>query len=518
SGSVTSAVYATFRSYSGRTIVCDEAPGGCVVGIGTTTSPVQRLATVPITLAPSVDVTVSPAEGTAEGQPQQVAVAGLEPGASYGLHRCLDRPVWEVDQCEAEPAATVVAGPDGTATATVVARAQIETPVGGTNCRFDPCGIGVIGDGGVVAGLGRYTVVPLTLTVTPEADLVPGEPVTARLVAAVPGASYELRLCASYPSDLTYCEPDPAPPVIVADATGTATGTVVPTVSVDTPSTGRWICQRQGCSVAAVEAGTDTIVATAPYTVALAAVVLTPAAGLVDGQEIRVDVGGLEPGAAYRLLLCSRNYMWFTLDPQACDPDAGTSGGSAFVAGADGRGTAVIGAAQRIAPGGIEPATLVCHPDVCAVAVVDDAAKAVVGWTGYGMAEATLTATPDTGLHDGDTTRLSGTGVMSSYTGPPVWIFTSGIWGVGQCAADIVDDPSIVGVFSRCVVPPGAGPLAVPGSTFAIDVTVAATIDPVLGGPVDCTAGAGACVLAIVRPEADGTITVHAVPIGITAT
>jgi len=87
------------------------------------------------------------------------------------------------------------------------------------------------------------------------------------------------------------------------------------------------------------------------------------------------------------------------------------------------------------------------------------------------------------------------------------------VWGVGQCAAAVADDPSILGVFRYCGPAPGRGPLDVPGSTFEADVTVRAQVDPILGDAVDCTAGPGACVLAITRVESDGTVTVHTVPI-----
>jgi hypothetical protein len=124
-----------------------------------------------------------------------------------------------------------------------------------------------------------------------------------------------------------------------------------------------------------------------------------------------------------------------------------------------------------------------------------------------------LTAAPATGLADGAAVTLSGTSVRASYDGPPVWIFTSGVWGIVQCAAAVADEPTILGVFTHCAGAEGTGPLAVPGSTFATEVTVRQQITPILGGSVDCAAAAGACVLAIARVEADGGVSLHTSPL-----
>lgn len=99
---------------------------------------------------------------------------------------------------------------------------------------------------------------------------------------------------------------------------------------------------------------------------------------------------------------------------------------------------------------------------------------------------------------------------MASYDGPPFWIFPStGGWGVGQCDAAVLDEPTILGFFTHCAVaPPGVAD--VPASTVELDVAVRAGFTAVLGGQVDCTAAPDACILALARVEQDGSVSVHA--------
>jgi hypothetical protein len=98
-----------------------------------------------------------------------------------------------------------------------------------------------------------------------------------------------------------------------------------------------------------------------------------------------------------------------------------------------------------------------------------------------------------------------------------VWIFAAGSWGLGQCSAALLEDPTIAGVLRHCATPPGGGPVNVPipGAMPApAPVEVQATVRPFLGGaPIDCTAAPGACVLAVARVELDGSTSVVSTPL-----
>jgi hypothetical protein len=131
---------------------------------------------------------------------------------------------------------------------------------------------------------------------------------------------------------------------------------------------------------------------------------------------------------------------------------------------------------------------------------------------GYALSTGSLSASPSTGLSDGQAVALSGSGVQPTYDGRTIWIFHTGQWVTAQCAAGLTSDRTVGGVFTNCTTAVG-GPLDLPGSTFSQPVTVKATIDRILGGTTDCTAGPGACVLMLARFEEDGTLTLLTTPI-----
>jgi hypothetical protein len=131
----------------------------------------------------------------------------------------------------------------------------------------------------------------------------------------------------------------------------------------------------------------------------------------------------------------------------------------------------------------------------------------------YAMAEGSLAASPSSGLADGDTVTLTGSDLMASYEGPPFWIFPStGGWGIAQCGAAVVDDPTILGVFTHCALASPAT-VHVPGSTASVEVPVASSITSILGQEIDCASAPEACVVIVARIEQDGSVSVHDAPV-----
>ena len=376
--------------------------------------------------------------------------------------------------------------------------------------------------GGCAVQIGSYSpvrtdvAVPISfppavgVALVPDAPVVIGAPVGVDLSGLAPGAAYDLHACVIGPwatPALERCTPEPLA-TVTATADGTASATVRLGDVVDSPEMGRQSCRNATCGVGVSLADAPGIRGVAPYAVADAAVTLTPATGLVDGDAVAVAATGLRAGAAYRVRLCSTEVIPYRSESycgyRAAVPDV--------VAGPDGTLATTIAVAQQVAQGGGDARTI-CRAEACSVAVIDVEFGEIGGAAPYVLAPTVLTAAPATGLADGAAVTLSGTSVRASYDGPPVWIFTSGVWGIVQCAAAVADEPTILGVFTHCAGAEGTGPLTVPGSTFATEVTVRQQITPVLGGSVDCAAAAGACVLAIARVEADGGVSLHTSPL-----
>ena len=123
---------------------------------------------------------------------------------------------------------------------------------------------------------------------------------------------------------------------------------------------------------------------------------------------------------------------------------------------------------------------------------------------------------PATQHADGQQVHVTGSGIASSYAGPPFWIFPdTGGWALTQCSADIVEDASIAGLFTECALLTAAG-VDVQDGTVDTDIVVHSAISSVLGDDIDCTP-ADACVVALARLESTGAVTVHAAPLSFTA-
>ena len=255
------------------------------------------------------------------------------------------------------------------------------------------------------------------------------------------------------------------------------------------------------CVLAVGAPGTDQF-ASSPVTFATTA--LTPSAGLLDGQPVTVTATGVEPGAGFRVVHCDNATLtvyWTCEDP---------AGAPAVAADQAGVLTATTTAAQRFTT--VQATAAYCR-DECAIVLVPDDAGVADLRLPYALAEGELAAAPATGLADAQPVTVTGSGLMDSYAGPPVWFLTSGTWGVAQCGRGILDEPTIRGVFTHCA---GGGPAEVTGGDVDTTITVRSTITPPIGPPVNCNTAPDACVVALARVEQDGTTSLHATPIAFT--
>jgi hypothetical protein len=227
------------------------------------------------------------------------------------------------------------------------------------------------------------------------------------------------------------------------------------------------------------------------------AVDFAPTTGLLDGQPITVRGQDVPPGE-YQLFHCYQQR-------DCADPTP------PLTVGGDGVLRATVPARQRFTGReGLEHHY--CRSGDCRI-VLHDLDHGSAAETPYEMATGALTATPDTGLRDGQTVQISGTDLMSSYDGPAFWVFPTGGWALTQCDAAILGDLSLAGTFTHCSVAPPTRDVTVGGSTLDTALDVRSSITRILGGTTDCTASPGACVVGLVRLEQDGSLSSHLRPI-----
>jgi hypothetical protein len=426
-----------------------------------------------------------------------------DPGATVAVAQCgtnNERPV--ASRCGTP--VDVVIGPDGVGHGQVTVATVLTVGARTTNCSVTSCPLAVLDPAGQPAGrqvrLTYRTDPTLTIAAAPERSLQDGSPVRVAASGDHP-----------VPLNVYQCA-GAAPPATAIDGPCVDLGTTLPAsagpfdpvvaevATSFTGADGRAVtcgAAPEDCSLAVGAPGSE-LWATTPLS--FAAVSLAPATGLVDGQAMTVTAAGLDPGETYRPVYC-----------RSAVPGefAGCPGPEPSVeATADAAGNLTLTVPARQLVGDFGYITR-CRAQ-CAVGLIPRAGASAVVVVGYAMAEGSLAATPSTGLVDGQEVTLTGTDLMPTYPGAPFWLFPStGGWGVGQCDRAVVDEPTILGVFTHCaVVPPGAVDVA--GSTLTTPVPVRATLERILGGTTDCTATPGACVLVLTRVEWDGTVSVHA--------
>ncbi|HKE73883.1 MAG TPA: hypothetical protein VKB57_09735 [Acidimicrobiales bacterium] len=259
------------------------------------------------------------------------------------------------------------------------------------------------------------------------------------------------------------------------------------------------------------QAADDPGFATAPLPFDLPDVItVAPTEGLLDGATVAIDALGLVRVGQYTGLVCEGVHAGDELprDLKPCDPD---SSRRAF-AGPDGALHLVVPVHQRFTDDvGV---TRTCR-EGCQVVLVAGNAITTLGVTSVtpiAMAEGTIAAAPSTGLADGQAVTVTGSQLMPSYDGPTL-LFPTGGWALVQCDAGLLDDPTLLGVFTQCGGVDLGAPLQVTGPDLTASAGVHATLHRFLGDTSDCTAGPGTCLLVLARWEQDATVTLHTAPI-----
>lgn len=229
---------------------------------------------------------------------------------------------------------------------------------------------------------------------------------------------------------------------------------------------------------------------------------LSPTTGLLDGDTLTLAATRLLPGQTATVEQCIeiQSVRHCELDPD-----------QQFTAGADGAVSTTVHAAQRFSP--TSGFFGYCRLSDCSYGFHLSGADVQPDPLPYTLAAGSVSATPSTGLADGQNVTLEGTGLMPTYVGRSFGPFTSGDWVTVECAASIGTAPTLYQAFQDCGFPGNASMVDVPGSTMTTTVAPQASLTAVLGATTDCTAAPGACVIGLVRFEQDGTMSTHLAPL-----
>jgi hypothetical protein len=499
-------VHQTFTSVSGDTVTCGDSAGDCVLAaLGPAGEP---FVSVPIDVYAS-RLTVEPSVDLVDGQ--AVALAGVVPPGTRAVFA----------QCQLPVAATrgdSTCGPTTFADAPAFGPAEAELNVVGTyrntlNCLPDACAVALFDQAdNLVASVPLNFRTPLALTLEPDTDLVGGSEVRFTLTG-YRVADVAIEQCAAAVDSAAGVHDGPC--IRRQFVNGGAGFPWTWTFRVERSFTGHdgstVACDAApgDCVIVAAGIGSDQFVSAPISFKAQPTATLSQADELIDGQELTLSATNLVPGATYQLVYCADHLdgdpLWcqyrYELPPEE------------FVASEAGDATLAVTALQ-VAPKYANRG-MYCRQQ-CAFGLIEKATDDVVAYAPYAMSAGALTATPDEGLSNGQPVAAATDGVQPTYDGGQRWIFTAGQWALAQCGAGVLEDPaSHVGVFANCAIPPGGGVVTVP-ATGVLDAGVEAmgSVTPVLGGePIDCTAEAGACVLALVRVETDFSLSLVTTPL-----
>jgi hypothetical protein len=508
-------VRSTFRTFMGTTVACGAAPADCTIGAGLLAG--DRFGEAPIDVAPS-PLVVDPSTDVADGEAVSVRVASA-PGTTVTLAQCAS-PVGETQaasRCGTPSAVDVPASGLVTTSIALVAALDVDGPGGDApvDCAAGTCAVASFDAGGArLAAVDVGFRQPLAMTLDPAGGYVGGTHVET-LVTGWRDTTLQLRQCdasvvATHDLDGGPCSEswgvvgEGAAPrslnVLLARMFTGADGSAV--TCGDAPD---------DCVIAVGAGPADQFLARPISFDAQPVATVTPSTGLSDGQEVSVAVSGLVPGAAYQVLQCNDEGNVFGCEDRVP--------GTEVVASPAGELATTLVVTQQLSAQYRPP--MYCR-DTCHVGVVPAGREDIVAWVPIALSAGAITATPDDGLVDGQPVTVTTDGVQPSYAGPPFWIFSSGLWALGQCDRAVVDDPTVAAVFAHCTVPPGGGAVTVPPgpspSPPGFDVDVLATVTPFLGGPpTDCTSAVGACVLVLTRVEQDGSLSLLTTPLSFAA-
>lgn len=361
-----------------------------------------------------------------------------------------------------------------------------------------------------------HMTAPVPIDVDPRPLVVAGgglhDPAspTEAFVVGEPNTDVRLGECVSHPEvpqDVDSCRPGPQV-TLSATGRGRAPVDLAPTVTVDGTE---YDCARFSCQLKAFD-GEGDLVGVADLAGSLVGVTLTaaPTIGLTDHQAVTVTTESVTPGYA-SVSECVASVLDGTVPAidgctLAQSPDDGATTWTFQVRDTVEYGPGVPGAPDRRRPCDADPGGCVLVANLQS----DGSASWYVP---IDFTPPSLAVTPASGLQDGQPVGVTGADVPESYDGPRIWFVETGEWVLAECGAAIADDPTLLGVFTHCGTSVG-GPAAVDDfAPYSQDTTVDGSLEPILGGSTDCTAGPGTCVMALLRMERTGKVTVHTAPL-----
>jgi hypothetical protein len=503
---------------------CAARPGAClVVAIGG-----GRVAVAPIEVVPG-PLTVRPTTGVA-GTTVTTHVGG-EPESEVTVAQCVS-PVGEsLGASRCGPGTPLTLDEHGVGTADVVLAQSVGTPAGTVSCVGPArCAIATFDATG-----NRLAAQDLTVTATDPIGVTVVSPSSLRGLDDGQEIELEVRGRSEIPVTVAQCDRDVAPFAnvedgpcqVLAELGPAGPGTDVRTARVaihhqptlaDGTSVHCLVPDGTACSlVVEADDGGDFQV----LGLSFATVEVSPSSGLLDGQAMNVEGRGLGwlTSAGYgelrpvhcqglELLLLGTVLPTATLDRDRCEDPA-----TAPVASLTAQGTLSITfpAAQRFqAASGTDR---YCRDDCqVALSIYPHGSDLVIVASSYSMAEGALSVSPSSGLEDGQPVTVTGSQLMPSYDGPPVWFLGSGRWSLLQCQAAAAGQPTLLRLFQGCA-PLGPGSVPVTGPELSLDVDVQAEPTAILGEGIDCMTGPGACVVMLARLEQDGSLSAHTAPI-----
>jgi hypothetical protein len=499
-----------FTSYDGsQRIDCRTDPAGCVAGVITVADPSHPESV--LASAFSVVYYTNVASGTprrelADGDTISVSVRYMTPG-DWSIAQCryslLDPiPIDPDTVCETPTPVTATA--DRTFTADLVLHEPMRIFGGELSCGSGDCVVALLSPTDLPGPLGRaasqfgISFGPTVMTVFPPGPFADGTQVGLQIRGG-PAGEVQARQCALPVGDTlpaSRCGAVAAT-LHIDDSGSSGSGVFFAAASTFEPTAGGATvdCQVDDCVYVAFDADDQAVVQTTTLDFAPPpTLTLTPSTGLLEGAAMTLTVDHLIPNWPYQVRHCAE---------RTCDP------GETVTAGADGILHATPTASQRI---DVEGLPAYCRAD-CEIDVGWQLGGGHAGRVAYAMAEGAVAASPSTGLSDGQTVQVTGTDLLPSYAGPPLWIFPTGGWSLTECDAALLDDATLGGVLTHCSAAPVTRGVSVDGSTLDTTIDVQGTITRILGGTTDCTAAPGTCVVGLVRLEQDGSVSTHLAPV-----
>jgi len=466
----------------GSNVVCDPGCRLAAWTIGEVVPPVTAdvIAFTPFEVEPPM-VTADPNRQVADGDTVTVRLERFTPG-NVAVWQCLAVTPVEPDPRGCTPPATVTVPASGEAEAPLVYRETFTSETGQPWDCFSRCEVVVSTDDGPKPYLAALSSRPVAMSIYRD------QWTTSIAVGlfAFPGTSASVAQCQV---GVVHCS---APTTATLDAWGDGS-VVLDQLSTYVAVDGTAVdCRTSDCVIAAFDGNGDNVAARG-ITYGPATLVLTPATDLHDLDAISGVVRGVDPGRLLQVTTCRRG-------TEAVFVRCGASTGT-VTSDAIGRAELDTTAVQRFTT--FAPARNQLCRDQCSIALVSPSGS-VVAEAPYSMAVPSVSASPATGLGDGDAVTVAGSDLQPTYDGPTV-LFPTGGWVVAQCDVAVGVNPSIVQLFEQCAVAPGGASVVVAGSTSSTAVTAQATISKILGGTTDCTASPGACVVGLARWEQDAS-------------